>query len=348
MKKVKYIAIPVIFLGLIVAVLAYNKSQMKANATNNIQDVFYVTVDKAVKQDVSEHLSLVGTVIANNDVNIVSETQGKVTGLYMKVGDYKSGGSVLVQVDDELKKAAYMSAEANYEKTKKDYERFQELYKTKSTTDAQLDAAKLAYSVAESQYIIAKRQYNDTKITTPISGLVTMRNVDVGTMVQPGMVVANVVDISKLKVKVNVAEEDAFKLKVGDKVEVTTDVYPGVTLTGHVETISAKGDDAHTYPVEIVIVNEKNHPLKAGMFARINFTSFLKDNSLTIPRDALVGSIRNPQVYVVENGVAKLHDLVISGEVNKKVLVLNGLHEGDEVVVSGQNTLSDDVKVKVL
>src|SRR5690606_13668282 len=116
-------------------------------------------------------------------------------------------------------------------------------HKDASVTDAQFEAARLAFLSAEAQYITAKRQYNDTKIKAPISGVITSRLVDLGNYVNTNNVVANIVDISKLKVKLNVAEKDAFKLKPGDEVEVTTDVYPGQTFKGKIEYISAKGDE---------------------------------------------------------------------------------------------------------
>jgi RND family efflux transporter MFP subunit len=351
MKKWKLTAGAVFVLAVIVALLFYNKHRMAKATPKGIQDVYYVSVENAAKKELSESLSLVGVITANNDVNVISETQGKVTAVFAQVGDYKTAGSVLVQVDDELKKAALMSAEANYEKAKKDYERFQELYKQKSASDSQLDQAKLGAAIAESQYIIAKRQYEDTKIKTPISGVVTSRLVDVGSMVMgapQATLVANVVDISKLKVKLNVAESDVFKLKVGDQVSVTTDVYPGVTFKGRIETISSKADDAHTYPIEVTVMNNKANPLKAGMFARVSFSNLDDRSGIVIPREALTGSVKNPQVFVVENGVAKLRDLVLGGEAGTSVQVLRGLMEGETIVVSGQNNLVDGVSVQIV
>lgn len=351
MKTWKLTTGAVVIIAVIVAILFYNKYRMAKATPKGIQDVFYVSVDKSVNQNLSESLSIVGIINANNDVNVISETSGKVTQVFAKVGDYKPAGSVLVQVDDELKKAALMSAEANYEKAKKDYQRFQELYKQKSATDAQLDQAKLGATMAETQYIVAKRQYEDTKIKTPISGVVTSRYVDVGSMVMgapQATMVANVVDISKLKVKLNVAESDVFKLKVGDPVSVTTDVYPGVDFKGKIETISSKADDAHTYPVEVSVMNDKINPLKAGMFAKVNFTSIENREAVVIPREALVGSVKNPQVFVVENGIARLRNLVVGVQIGTSIQILSGLNEGETIVVSGQNNLVDSVAVEIV
>jgi len=351
MKQWKTIVSVIVILAIIIAVLFMNKRKMAATTAGGIKDVYYVSVDKVEKKNLSEILSLVGNITANNDVNIISEAAGKITGVFTKVGDYKQAGSVLFQVDDELKKAAFMSAEANYEKAKKDYERFKTLYQQKSVSDSQLDQAKLGAAIAEAQYIVAKRQLEDTQIKTPISGYVSARYVDLGSMVQgapQATLVANIVDIGRLKVKLNLAERDAFLIKTGDQVKVTVDVYPGITFNGRIESVSSKGDDAHTYPVEISINNEKVHPLKAGMFARVEFTSIKNRETIVIPREALVGSVKEPQIFVVENGIAKLRNLTVGSQSGIYVQVLQGLMEGETIVVNGQNNLVDNLKVEIV
>ncbi len=348
MKKAKYIGAALVILAVIAGILIHNRQELVAKNKIVKEDSYYVSVEKISKQLPKVAVSFTGVVAANNDVNIVSETSGKVTGMFFKIGEAKKAGTVLVQVDDELKKAAYNTAEANYEKSKKDYERFEALYKQKSITETQLDQAKLAYVNAESQYTVAKRQLRDTKIATPISGVITSKNVDLGVMVQQGMVIANIVDVSKLKVKVGVSESDVFKLKKGDDVTVTTDVFPGVNYHGKIESISAKGDDAHTYPVEITVSNDSKSQLKAGMFARVNFTALKTSEIVALPRSALVGSLKNPQVFVVENGIARLRTVVLGSEYGTYVEVVSGINPDETVVVSGQNIITDGVKVIVV
>lgn len=351
MKMWKVISIATVLVIVVVSILFINKKKMSTASVGGIKDVYYVKVEKAARKNLTESLSLVGTVTANNDVNIISETSGKVTAVFAKVGNFKQAGSILFQVDDELRKAALMSAEANYEKSKKDFERYQQLYKEKSASDSQFDQIKLVLSLAEAQYIVAKRQFNDTQIKTPISGYVTARYVDVGSALQgppQPTVVANIVDISRLKVKLNVAEKDAFTLKTNDLVSVTVDVYPGKVFKGKIESIGLKGDEAHTYPVEIIIVNERDNPLKAGMFARVEFTSLNDRNSIVIPRESLIGSIKQPQVFVVENGIAKLRGITVGNESGTFVEVLQGLMVGQEVVVNGQNNIVENTPVTVI
>jgi multidrug efflux pump subunit AcrA (membrane-fusion protein) len=93
-------------------------------------DAYYVKVEPVTKENLSRNLELVGTITANNDIAVVSESNGKVEDVNFKVGDYVSAGSLLYRLDDELKESAYRTSEVNYEKSKKDFERFEALYKT--------------------------------------------------------------------------------------------------------------------------------------------------------------------------------------------------------------------------
>lgn len=329
-------------------ILANNKEKMAAKVHNDKIEAYPVSVATVEEEPLAHTLSLVGTIAANREVAVVAETQGRVVSLAFDMGDYRGAGTVLAQVDDELKAAAFKMAEANFEKAKKDVDRFEALYKEKTATDVQLENARLAYKNAETQLVVARRQYRDTKITTPISGTITERKIEVGSMVQSGMVIANIVDISKLKVELSVPEKDAFLLKVGSQVTVSTDVYPGVAFSGTVKSISAKADAAHTYPVEISLNNNSEHPLRAGMFGRVEFTSVQRDHAVIIPREALIGSIKDPQVYVVNNRKAELRKLVVGMETGTHIEILQGLSKGETIVVNGQNNLQDNVAVTVV
>jgi len=351
MKNWKAIVAVVVVIGVIVTILAINKKKLAANTSGGIDITYYVSVENVSKKNLTSQLSLTGTIYANNDVNILSETSGKVTEVFAKVGDFKQAGSVLVQVDDELRKAAYISAEANWTKAKNDLERFQKLFQDKSVSDTQLEQVKVGAAMAEANYIVAKRQLEDTKVKTPISGYITSRPVDVGTMLQGApqpTFVANVVDISRVKVKLNISEYDAVVLKAGDQVKVIADVYHNIIFNGRIEYISNKSDEARTYPVEISISNQGSAKLKAGMFVRAEFSSLRDRDAIVIPRSALVGSIKNPQVFVVENGAAKLKNLTLGTESGTEVQVIGGLNVGEVLVVNGQNNLVDNTKVEIL
>ena len=266
-----------------------------------------------------------------------------------EVGDYKKAGSVLVEVDSELKEAAYKTAQVTYERAKKDLERYDTLSSEHSVSETQIEQARWSCQSAEAQYITARRQLNDTKITTPISGIVTARYVNEGTMVMgapQATQIANVVDISKMKAKIFVAEKDVFHIHVGDPAEITTDVYPQTSFMGTVFTIGSKGDEGHTYPVEVLLNNPKQE-LRAGMFITITINAHSGGESIVIPRAALVGSIQDAKVFVVKNKIASLRSVVAKDEIGTNVEISSGLEVGETVVTDGLNNLSDNTPVIV-
>lgn len=348
MKKIKVLGSIALILAVIIAVLLHNKSRISAGAKSDRVTSVPVRVATVERKTLSSELSIVGTIVGDKDVAVLAETVGRVTAVYAQVGDYVQKGSPIVQIDDEVRRANFMTAQVNYEKAKKDLERFEALNSEKTISDTQLEQARLAAQSAEAQFILARRQLQDTRIAAPISGVLTSRNVDMGTMVLDKMNVANVVDLRQLKLKVNVPEKEAFQLKDGDAATVVTDVYPGVTFDGKIKSVSAKADEAHTYPVEIVMENSQTHPLKSGMFGRVLLTAQRGGETPLIPREALVGSVKLPQVYVIENNVATLKNVVIGEEAGRMIQILDGLKVGDTVVTNGHNALSDSMSVTII
>ncbi len=347
-RKVIIALIVIVIVGSIGFTLAGRKAALTATTTKQeLISAVTVAIDTAMIQSLAPNIEITGNLIGNNEVSVASETSGRVVEVFVKVGDNVKKGQVLMQVDDELRKANLMSAEANFVKAKSDFERVEKLLKDRATSEQQLDNVRLAYKLAEAQLITAKRQLSDTKITSPIDGVITARPIDIGAMVQNGVIVATIVDVSVLKARINVAEKTVFALKNGDKAVITTDVYPGVQFTGTVYSISAKGDEAHTYPVEVAVKNIAANPLKSGMFANVKFPDLPARKTLMISRFAIVGSIKEPKVFVIENNVAKSRPVVVGAQSGDFVEIVQGLHQGEVIVVAGQNNLADNVAVAI-
>jgi RND family efflux transporter MFP subunit len=194
----------------------------------------------------------------------------------------------------------------------------------------------------------ARKELSNTNITAPISGYITKKPVESGAFANVGAPIATIVDVSKLKVQLSVAEQDVYALKKGDKVNITTTVYPGVTFQGVINFISPRGDEAHNYPIEISIQNQDKNPLKAGTYVDIVFNRKSMTPTLQIPRAALVGSIQNAQVYVVDDNRAVLRKVTVGADNGTSLEVLDGLKEGETVVTTGQINLSDSAQVTII
>ena len=307
-----------------------------------------VTVSTVGKGTVRDSFALVGISKAWRDVDILSETSGVVRSVSSEVGQRKAAGSVLLKVDDEVAASALRKATVNRELANRDFERYRNLQQEGAVAVSSYEAMRLKLEDAEADLTAARRRHSDTAIKAPIDGTVTSRLVEIGNLVQPGMKVANMVDLSRVKIVVSVPEKQVHLISEGMPVQVTSDVWPGKVFSAAVTSISARSSKEHTYQVEAVMDNPKQTPFRSGMFARAAFVGKETRQSLLIPRRALVGSLGTPEVFVVRQGVARLVKLVAGAEQGSGLEVLQGLQQGDQVVVSGQNELADGSAVTVV
>jgi len=348
MKKHIFTLIAALIILLIIVLLFFFSHKKENPAKREVLSNVPVNIDTVKKQPLTNLVSLVGLIDPTNDVEIIAEAHGMIKTVHFKIGDRVKKGTVLVEIDDLLIKSDLARQEINYFKAKRDFERNKTLYEQNSISASQLDISRLDMQAAENDLTRAKKALDDTKVKAPISGTINSKKINEGSYIQQNSSIGNIVDISTLKVKVSISEKDAFVLKPGDTVEIMTDVYPGQMFLGHVDNIASKADEAHTYPVEIHLPNDPAFPLKGGMFGRVNFTSITSRNAMAIPRDALIGSIKDAQVFVIKENTAYLRNITIGRESGSLLEVLDGLEEGDMVVTNGQNNLSENLHVIIV
>lgn len=352
MKALKAILAIAVLVGGIAFLLLRNKATMEAKAEQPMNLTIHVQAQAVEEQSIAENLEFVGTYYPNNEVPVIAETQGRAIRVYTSLGDRVHPGSALVKVDTTLKYSAYLLAKNSLDKAKRDLERLEALRKENNASENELEGAQLAYQNAKAQFIAAERQYNDVIIKSPISGTVVERQINVGNMVAPGMPVATVVDISTLKLRANVPEQAVLKLRVGEKVRVSADVYPGAKMTGTIAFISVRGTESHSYPIEVTLANNSQHPIKSGMSGKLYVESKTPRAALMIPRLAILGSSKQAMVYVVanENGktIAKQRQIALGAEKGTNIEVLSGVERGERVIIAGQNNVRNGAEVIVV
>ncbi|TCL72394.1 RND family efflux transporter MFP subunit [Hydrogenispora ethanolica] len=349
MRKLIPLLLLLLIAGAMVFVLFHNKAEVDRKANNaQAATVTPVSVMTARKQTVDSSYTRTSTIVADNEVSVVAQASGKVVAVYADVGSRLNAGAPLFKIDDAVLRSKLASARTAYDVARKEWERAVRLHQEQVISDSDLESCEETFQSSKANYNAAQQDYNDATITAPVRGVVTERAVALGATVSSGTVVATLIDDSAYKITVNVGEQEAFKLKTGDAVKIETDVYPGVALSGRIRSISGKSDAVHTFPVEVQIVNDKTHPLKSGIFGKVTFHLGTLRDALVIPREALVGSVKEPRIYVAEHGVAKLRDIVVGAEVDAKLVVTAGLSENEPVIVSGQENLRDNAAIKVI
>ena len=351
MKKVLYIVIGIAAIGLVAYILMNNKKKNEADTAivGEKNASIAVRTDTIKLEKIAADYVANGNFIPLQELNFQAENSGRVVKVLVKEGSPVSIGQTLAVIKGDQLSIEVSNANAAYQNALTDSQRYENAFKTGGVTRQQLDQAKLALVNAKAKLQQANITFGDATIKSSINGIVNKKSVEPGTVVAPGTQLFELVNVSKLKLKVTVDESHIATLKVGSTVKVTASVYPDKEFTGKITFIAPKADESLNFPVEIEITNNANNDLKAGMYGTAVFTSAADQTPvLTVSRNAYVGSVSSNQVFVVNGDKVRLTKIVSGRNFGDKVEVLGGLKEGDIVVVSGQINLTDGAQISVV
>jgi RND family efflux transporter MFP subunit len=284
------------------------------------------------------------------EINFLSENAGRVSKIFVEEGDYVKKGQVLARVDAEILNTDRETAEATLQNALRDESRYSSSFKTGGVTQQQLDQAKLSVKNARLRLQASQRRVSDANIKSPINGIVNKKFIEVGAFVTAqGTELFELVDVSSLKLKVNVNESQVARLKLGDEVQIKSNVFPTEDFKGKVTFIAPKADNSLNFPIEIQVENNKPNTIKAGMYGTAIFKFPKQVPAITVPRGSFVGSVSSNEIFVLEKGkTARIRKVVAGRILGDQVEILEGLKEGETVITSGQINLTDGSLVEPL
>lgn len=348
MKKTISYIITFCLIIIVVLSLLRNKKEINAQIAFAEQKVqaYPVKVEEVQTGVISSQLEVSGILSATQDLMLMAETQGRIETIFIKEGDWVKKGDAIAQVNDELMRAELMVTEANYEKAQRDLERANTLSDGGAITQQQLEGLQLNEKAAKAKYTTSKKRLADARIKAPISGYVNKLFLKEGGMIGAGVPACELVNIRSLKMGVKADEQDIVKVFNGQKVKIKVDALNNVALEGTVVSIGSKADYALQYSIEIVIPENPEEQLKAGMVAKAIFSFQDEKDGAIIPKSALIGSIKNPEVYVMHENKAVLRAITIVESNDDQLKVSEGVSEGEQLIVAGQFNLQDGVNVK--
>eukprot|EP00744_Colponema_vietnamica_P021420 GILI01030600.1.p1 GENE.GILI01030600.1~~GILI01030600.1.p1 ORF type:complete len:356 (-),score=17.10 GILI01030600.1:70-1137(-) len=354
MKRVIIIIVVIVVaLGAITYVLKNNKkkNEEKTAFIAKGSGAIAVRVASVEKKVVDLDFTANGNFIPKQELNFLSENAGRVSAIYVDEGSRVTKGQVLARIDAEIINTDRETAEAAYQNALKDEARYKSSFATGGVTQQQLDQAKLATQNAKLRLQASQRRLSDANIKSPINGIVNKRYIEVGAFVNAqGTQMFELVDVSKLKLKVTVNESQVASLKVGDQIDIKSSVFPAEKFTGKITFIAAKADATLNFPIEIEVSNNSKGNLKAGMYGTAVFNFPKQAPSILIPRTSFVGSVSSNQVFVLDkaNNTAKIRKVVTGRILGDNVEVIEGLNEGETVITSGQINLAEGTPVTVV
>jgi len=350
MKKILSYIITFCLIIIVILMLLRNKKEINAQIAFAEQKVeaYPVKVEEIKYRTLDIRLEVTGILSAAHELMLMAETQGRVQDIYKKEGEWVKKGEAIAQVNNVLMQAELMVTEANYEKAIKDLERAKALNDGGAITQQQLEGLQLNEKAAKAKYTTSKKRVADALIKAPISGYINKLFLKEGGMIGAGVPVCELVNIRSLKISVKVDEYEVVKINKGQEVTIEVPSLKGKQLKGRVVSIGAKADFALQYGIEILVAENPDERLKAGMVAQTIFSFTDEEAGAVIPRNALVGSMKDPKVYVMHENKAVLKSISIDQVNGDQIKVLEGISEGEQLIVAGLFNLRDGVLVKVI
>jgi len=296
-----------------------------------------------------ETIEASGTVRGVQEVAVVSEVEGEILDAPFSLGDRLDEGDVLVAVDATLAELQLQEARGAYESARIDLAAVERRFENGSASQIELTRARSGADGARSRFRAAEKAYNDHTIRTPIDGLVASRfdGASRGNYITRGTVVARVVDLTTVETEITVGEEELLYLRPDAPATVTLSACGRTPVEAAVVSIAAGADPSTgSFPV-IVRWENRCDELRSGMSVTVSIAAIEQDPDLVVPDAAIRRHDGGEFVFVAVNGTVTERRIVTGRRLGNRVAVLEGLRDGEVIVTSGLNGLSDGTPVEV-
>jgi len=336
-----------------------------------------VKVSKVKRGNISVPLVATGTIFPKYESKIGPKISGTIETVYVDEGDEVGKGKILVKLDQEslliavrqgqavvrVAEAQLKEAEVKVENLKKERKRLANLFKKNVISQQKYDDIDTAYSMAVTEIEViraqilscrenlamAEQKLRDTVIIAPFSGLIVKRFINQGEYVStmPPSPLFLIMNIDKVKTEIGLPEVHIAHINIGNPVDVTVDTYRGITFKGRISTINPMVDPvSRAFTVKVKIPN-KDHRLKPGMFARVKIYPKIHKDVLIVPFKSVMKREGNTVVFILDGNTVRLRAVTAGINNEREIEVIDGLKEGEEVVVEGHYGMADNTKVRV-
>lgn len=345
MKKT-YKLISIITFGLITLFVAstFQSCGNKEKQTEEKDKTVYVDTITVEAQTIgSKELTLSKTFSATlegeEQANIIAKIPERIVKIKVKVGDFVKAGTVLFELDKGGAQSQFYQAQAAFLNAQKNFERMQNLLKEGAISQQTFDGVQTQYEVAKANFDAARSM---VEITSPLSGMVTAINVNLGDLANPQMPMATVANISNMKAKFNVGEADVPNFFVGQSTNIFSELNPELVRTGKVYQISRSANvQSRTFEVQSIFTNTQDRWFKPGMFCRVNINLKTKKDAIVIPFSSIIKANDSEGVFVIVDGKSHYKKITSGLSDGTNVEVVDGLKAGEVLVTLGMNHLKE-------
>lgn len=332
-----------LFVMIVMAALLAGCSSKKADKSTNPVPVKVMAVSRSAD---SGSNSYVGTVEESYGSQLSFATLGTVAQVFADEGKAVGKGEVLATLDRSTLQNSYDIALSTLRQVRDAYNRLNTLYKKGSLPEIKFVEVQTQLAQAEAGERIAKKNLGDCVLRAPFSGYISKRMVDVGNNVGPGIGCFQLVKIDQIKVKVSVPEKEIASIHIGQSMHFTVAALGDRGFTGRVKEKGVQANPlSHTYDIKLELSNN-NHALLPGMVCSVMMNISGGHGDIVIPQEAVMLDGNGTFVWIDKGGRAVRQGVTTNGVNDQGTIISGGVAEGDRIIVSGQNKVSEGTKVK--
>lgn len=312
-----------------------------------------VEVAPVVRSAFTDYIRITGEVEALHDVRVAAEEAGVVERFYLEKGRRVAAGAPIAKLDDVVLASQVAEARAQARLAHEIYERQRQLWEEDRVgSEIVYLRAKYAAETAAARLATLEARLERTVIRAPVAGIFDEKFLEVGEMAAPGAPVARVVAVDRVKIVGGVPERFAPSVKVGDSARITLEVLRRRDFTGRIGFVGTSVDASNrTVPIEIVMHNP-DAAAKPRMVANVQIVRAHLDDVIVVPQDVVRRTEDGYELFVVElrdgRAVAATHSVRLGPSYQNRVVIEDGLAEGDSVIVVGHRLVDDGSRVRIV
>lgn len=285
-----------------------------------------------------DYVEALGTLRANETVDITATVTDTVTAIHFDDGQRVNAGDILVEMTNAEEHALLDEARSTLKEAQIQYERVKPLVERGAAARSQLDQQQRDYNTARARYRAIESRLQDLLIVAPFSGVVGLRNISVGALIEPGVIITTLDDDSTMKLDFTVPAIHLATLKTGLPIQARAPSFSDRTFPGEVSAINSRIDQATRSIVARAILPNPDRLLKPGLLMNVQLLNNPRD-VVVIPEEALIPTGQENHVLVVDQSVdpvvAERRKVKIGVRRPGEVEIVEGLKAGEVVVIHG-------------
>jgi membrane fusion protein (multidrug efflux system) len=306
-----------------------------------------VAVAQAETGPISAYITATANLVAEQEVQILAEAEGKVIELLVEEGTAVRKGERLLRIEREASELAVEKADLGLRNASANLERAESLWQQKLLSTQERDKARFDRDLARSNLTEARYRLGKTDVVAPFAGRVTLRKAQLGQTLKLGDELLVLADFDPLVARIFLPEREVLDLRVGQEAQLALKAREDVRFLGRIRQISPIVDTASGTVKVTVEALEPPPSVRPGTFVSVGIVQETRPRAVLVPRTAVVRELQEAYVYVVEGTQARKRAVDVGLEEAGRLEITKGLEGGEQVVTSGQGALKDQAAVKI-